>query len=232
MTLQRRVDGSWVLPGGNLQDFSAHFSQGALPSWASTTGTVTYSSLVSGFGHITLTTGAVIGNSASLAGPDMRPSRHRALYMTVGGFYCATTGDGSDIALRLGFVGTDVGAHLMESADSGDTQAVIVVGQSGTDPRIEVPVKLTSNSAYKRRRTLTFMLYRPPSSNSATSWRAAVLTGQLETGRVIADIAVGDGVLASMGDIGTAKPTISIETRTAAARVLNVTSLRCGVVSW
>jgi hypothetical protein len=155
------------------------------------------------------------------------PTRAAAI-VKVGGMFAS--GANSNMAIQLGWRATDTGVVLREDSTLG-TFAQLLVGQAGTDPTLPTDERLVSDSEYKRRRTITMLLYKQPDANE---WWVACMNGQLEDGQVFADVPLfsGNGNGAAMGDVVATPPTLTVTTREAVARTVTLSTFRCGVITW
>lgn len=219
------------------------FGQG-YPSWitpgGSTGGSAPTHSLVdatAGAPRAVMTTAAVFNAYTELVGPAIQLRRHRALALTIGGWYADTAS--SALQRQFGFFTDDVadgGVTLLENGDPAgppDDFARIQVRRSGSTPgTVYVPTShsLVSQLEYRRRQTRTLLLYRMP--DALNDWWCALLIGELEQAQVAKDVPIFAGNShngASILDSGTVYPRVRTTAKAAVARSGNVQSMRFDV---
>lgn len=167
---QGRVDLDHI--GLNRMAYSPTNFLGGKPTWLTEVGTVAYNPVTTSAPYAQVSTGTVSGDVAELVGPQCRMSFHRGLWLTAGGLHGGPVAGNSNLALELGFYGATTADGGVRFFDDGSTVdgPQLSVRRSGGAGTVNIPIReqMVSASEWKRRRTLTMLLYRGSDEPSTT----------------------------------------------------------------
>lgn len=204
-TFMRDMVGEIVPLGQTERVLYEPFMTGTLPPWLATTGTATLNPLSSSRGGVTVATGAVAGNAASLATSfPVRLDQHAAVLWEIEGLSFDASQVVADVSLSLNNSGA-VGAYVQQK--STETQAFIRQGAAN----FAVPYDIRSAAGQATSRHNLGILY-------SVRGKEAVF---LRDRRVIgwADLTTGFNP-------ATVTPTVSIVTQQATAHSLTALGAR------